>query len=218
VTQKGNTLYLHVFQWPDNGKLVVGGVYAKVEKAFLLADPQKKSLKWAALNNRDLVINLPEAAPDSLNSVIKLTYSSFLKTDSVRLLSSRQPNQLLVFDAVLHGDGYTFGDGKPNNEFVSNWKNKDQYLTWDFRLNEPVTFTVMLKYNTSKNDERGKIIADLDGVKYTISYEPVLRAGSLKVGQITMEAGIHHLKLTPGDYEGAQLMRPLSFKFIPVMK
>lgn len=229
VTQKGNALYLHVFQWPDDGKLVVGGLNAKVEKAFLIADPQKKSLKCALLNNRDIVINLPKTAPDSLNSMIKLTISGSLKIDSVRLLSSRQPNQLLVFDATLHGEGFTYGDGKPNSEFVSNWKSKDQYLSWDFRLNEPTEFTIVLKYNTDKMDDKGQIFVEVDGKKYTVNYEPVLPKGdpakrifypaeSITVGQIKFDAGTHQLKLTPGEYQGAQLMRPLSMTLIPSEK
>jgi len=225
VTQKGNTLYLHVFQWPDNGKLVVGGLNAKVEKAVLIADPEKKSLKCAPLSNRDLVINLPEAAPDSLNSVIKLTYSGSLKTDSVRLLSSRQPNQLLVFDATLHGAGFSYGDGKPNKEFVSNWKNKDQYLIWDFRLNEPTEFIIKLKYNTDQKDEKGKVFVELDEKKYPVNYEPVLPQANLfypsetiTIGQIKLSKGLHQLKLSPGEYEGAQLMRPLSFTLNPLLE
>jgi len=226
VTQKGNTLYLHVFQWPGIGKLVVGGLNAKVEKAVLMADPQKKSLNCSLLNNRELVITLPKMAPDSLNSVIKLTYSGSLKTDSVRLLSSNQPNQLLVFDASLHGDGFNYGDGKPNSEFVGNWKNKDQYLSWDFRLNEPAEFLVTLKYNTEKMDDKGQILLELDGKKYPVNYKPVLPKGDpvkrlfnpsefITIGQIKISAGSHQLKLTPGEYQGAQIMRPLSVTLTP---
>ncbi len=220
VTQKGNTLYLHIYQWPENGKLVVGGLNAKVEKTFLIADPEKKALKCTPLNNHDLVINVPKSAPDLINSVIKLTFSGLLKTDSIRLLSSHQPNQLLVFDATTHGDGFKYGDGKPNSEFVTNWKNKDQYLSWDFRLNKPAEFALTLKYNTDKKDEKGQIFAEIDGNKYPVNYEPTLPDNdpskrifppsvSLFIGKVKLKAGIHQLKLIPGEYQGAQLLRPL---------
>ena len=218
VTQKGNALYLHVFQWSDNGKLVVGGLNAKVENATLLADALKKPLKCSSLNNRDLVIKLPRIAPDSLNSVIKLTYSGTLKSDSVRLLSSHQSNQLLVFDATLYGGGFKYGDGKPNNEFVTYWKNKKQYLTWEFRLNEPAEFTLKLKYNTDKKDEKGQVIVEIDGQKYPLSYESTRSAATISIGQIKLGEGDHQLKLSPGEYEGAQLMRPLSFTLSPIRK
>ena len=226
VTQKGNILYLHVFQWPDDGKLVVGGLNAKLGKVVLMADPKKESLKCAPLNNRDLVISLPKIAPDSLNSVIKLSFNGSLKTDSVRLLSSRQTNVLLVFDAILHGDGFNYGDGKPNSEFVGNWKSKDQYLTWNFRLNEPAEFSVKLKYNTEKMEDKGQVFLELDGKKYPVNYQPVLPKGdpakrifnpseSLDVVRIKLGAGIHQLKLTPGEYQGAEMMRPLSVTLTP---
>ncbi|MEI6137965.1 MAG: alpha-L-fucosidase [Mariniphaga sp.] len=226
VTQKGNILYLHVFQWPEDGKLVIGGLNAKLGKAVLMAVQEKKSLKCAPLNNRDLVIFLPKIAPDSLNSVIKLSFSGSMETDSVRLLSSRQANVLLVFDAILHGDGFNYGDGKPNSEFVSNWKNMDQSLTWNFRLNEPAEFLVTLKYNTGKMDDKGQVFMELDGKKYPVNYQPVLPKGdlakrifnpseSITVGQIKIEAGTHQLRLTPGEFKGAEMMRPLSVTLTP---
>jgi hypothetical protein len=36
-TRKGNRLYLHVFNWPANGQLVVGGLKSEVTNAWLLA-------------------------------------------------------------------------------------------------------------------------------------------------------------------------------------
>jgi len=43
---KGNTLYLHAFDWPRDGKLVVGGLQSAIATAYLLADPKRKQLKW----------------------------------------------------------------------------------------------------------------------------------------------------------------------------
>src|SRR6185295_2264554 len=36
-TRKGNTLYLHVFDWPKTGELVVGGLKSNVKSAEVLA-------------------------------------------------------------------------------------------------------------------------------------------------------------------------------------
>ena len=68
---KGNTrLYLHVFSWPADGQLVVPGIYNNPGDAFLLAAPTKK----LAVHRKEdaLVINLPESAPDLINSVVVL--------------------------------------------------------------------------------------------------------------------------------------------------
>tara|TARA_R110002050_G_scaffold70899_4_gene152695 strand:+ start:20759 stop:22504 length:1746 start_codon:yes stop_codon:yes gene_type:complete len=68
-TQKGNKLYLHVFDWPENGRLFVP-LLNKVNKAYLLADPSKSfQVKKLALSNI-LELNVPE--PDLIASVIVL--------------------------------------------------------------------------------------------------------------------------------------------------
>jgi len=67
----GSVLYLHVFDWPVNGKLILTGVMNSPENAFLLADPGRKALKIKREKDA-LIISLPSTQPDSMNSVIAL--------------------------------------------------------------------------------------------------------------------------------------------------
>ncbi len=69
VTTKGNTLYLHVFEWPKNGNLIVP-MKADVVKASLLCDPTKKLSVTAA--GAQTKITLPAIAPDAIATVIRL--------------------------------------------------------------------------------------------------------------------------------------------------
>jgi len=70
ATRKGDMLYLHVFNWPADGKLKVP-LQNKVTAAYLLADASRKKL--AAKNDGDwLTINVPPTAPDSVDSVIAM--------------------------------------------------------------------------------------------------------------------------------------------------
>jgi alpha-L-fucosidase len=65
------TLYLHVFNWPDDGALLVPGLKNEIKSAYLLADPAKKKL--AVKNGGDgLTISLPPAAPDHISSTVVL--------------------------------------------------------------------------------------------------------------------------------------------------
>ena len=77
-TQKlinGNTrLYLHVFNWPQDGKLIVPGVYNKPIRAYLLADKKESSLNCEKSEN-EIVIDVPSSAPDTVNSVVVLDVS-----------------------------------------------------------------------------------------------------------------------------------------------
>jgi alpha-L-fucosidase len=68
ATRKGQTLYLHVFDWPTDGRLRVPLDNA-VQSASLLATGQTLSVERA---DGRLVIGVPAAAPDAAASVIAL--------------------------------------------------------------------------------------------------------------------------------------------------
>jgi len=67
----GTRLYLHVFNWPNSGRLVVSGIANSAKTAFLLADAKKTPLTVTRLEDA-LVVNVPAAAPDRMNSVVVL--------------------------------------------------------------------------------------------------------------------------------------------------
>jgi alpha-L-fucosidase len=62
-------LYLHVFDWPADGLLVVPGLDNKVKKAYLLAGGEKLD---HSRKEGDIVVNIPENAPDGINTVVVL--------------------------------------------------------------------------------------------------------------------------------------------------
>ena len=68
--ENGNTtLYLSVFNWPTDGKLVVPGLQQPVISAKLLATGKTVSTSGT---NDGLVITLPAKAPDTIASIIKV--------------------------------------------------------------------------------------------------------------------------------------------------
>ncbi len=67
ATQKPGKLYLHVFDWPKDGKLVVP-MTGKVTKASLLAD-RDRALEVSRSEN-GVTIQVPEKAPDAIDSVV----------------------------------------------------------------------------------------------------------------------------------------------------
>jgi alpha-L-fucosidase len=69
VTQKGNTLYLHVFDWPAGGKILVTGLKNKIRSAKLLATGEKLN---ATTDADGVTISVPATAPDKISSTIVL--------------------------------------------------------------------------------------------------------------------------------------------------
>jgi len=74
-TAKPGKLYLHVFDWPTNGKLEIPGLKNKVKKAYLLADKKNANLHVMCVmraGSEKVVITVPSKAPDPINTVIVL--------------------------------------------------------------------------------------------------------------------------------------------------
>ncbi len=67
----GARLYLHVFAWPVDGKLVVPGILSQAKQAYLLSDSRHSPL---SVNRQEdaLVVTVPTKAPDAISSVVVL--------------------------------------------------------------------------------------------------------------------------------------------------
>jgi alpha-L-fucosidase len=212
-TLKGNKLYLHVFNWPANKKLYVGGLKSEAGKVYLLAN--KKTLTTHRLNDNDVEIDLPVQMPDTMNTVIAIELKGALRTDSVRVLTPNMPqHRLLAFDAVLHGKHFTYGDGKAGKYYVQNWKSNDQWLSWTFRTTQPVSFTVNMKYLAG--DGNGGTFLLQTG---TYSKEiKITGSGSNtkvleeEIGTLTLPAGTHELTIKPVSIAKEELMKLLELQ------
>ena len=66
----GTRLYLHVFDWPADGRLVVPGIGNEVTSARLLAEPDGSLA--VRREGTDLVIDLPGIAPHPADTVVAL--------------------------------------------------------------------------------------------------------------------------------------------------
>jgi alpha-L-fucosidase len=71
ATRQGRTLYLHIFNWPADGRLVVP-LQNKVTRATLLAQPATKVAVSASPTG--VRLQLPSAAPDAIATVIALQF------------------------------------------------------------------------------------------------------------------------------------------------
>ena len=73
ATSKPGRVFLHVFDWPQDGKLRVPSWGATVKKAYLLTNP-KARLEFS-VDNASVVLQVPAKAPDAIASVIVLETS-----------------------------------------------------------------------------------------------------------------------------------------------
>lgn len=232
-TRKNDTLFLHVFQWPTDGKLIVGGLKSGAASAHLLADPAK-SLKISQ-RGPDLVIDVPANAPDAADSVIVVRCSGEPAVDAKRLLATNVgADTLRAFDAKI-GGALQFGPGKSSDAWVKNWKKKEDAVVWPVRVHDKATFEVTVAYDAPTDTQRNRVVeGDAGrelakagkgaGGRYSVQLGPqtvekAVRAGiNVKeaLGRVTLEPGAYDLRVSALEIKGEELMRLRSVVLTPV--
>lgn len=217
TTCKGDTLYAHVFHWPDDGRLVIGGLRSEVRSARLVADGGRH-IAGRRINENDYELQLPGDAPDKVNSLIALVLGSHVPSCPVRLLDRKTPDILAAFDAELHGKGLGYGDGKPARNHVKNWKDETQWLSWNLRLNAPAHYDVYLDYNTAMASDSGTVIVKIgDRIFETAYYGHPEKNGtkSIYVGTVSLDKGQFDCTLKGKNHTGATYMNPIALRLQP---
>lgn len=217
-TQKGTRLYLHIFQWPKDGKLIVGGLETPPGKAWLLADALKSGLPVKKLNSSDVQVSLPQFPPDTVNTVLVLEMNNRVKADTVRLLSATGNNRLLAFDANLHGGGFHYGDGKTDRYYVDGWTKNSQSVSWPFRLNDKIKAELTIRYQVDEFSG-GTVNLMIDGKAFRLKVNPSDGKTEIRTavaGQCILKPGTHELTIRPESVSGKELMKIFQVNVKPI--
>jgi alpha-L-fucosidase len=81
VTAKEGKMYFHIYDWPENGSLVIDEFQATPEKVWLLADDKKTGLQYK-MDGENLVITLPAKTPGDLHAVLCAIISDNTKNNN----------------------------------------------------------------------------------------------------------------------------------------
>lgn len=147
-TARGNTLFLHVFQWPADGSLIVPGLKTKVMSARL-SGGRKLPVKTSP---NTVLITLPRTPPDDLIPVVSLELAGPAQASREQFVLNGYRQHLEAPVANLQGSEYIkvrwmekFGDWK-HAECVGGWSGAEATATWEFRTIEPGSFYLDVEY------------------------------------------------------------------------
>lgn len=215
-TRKGNMLYLHVFDWPQDGQLVLAGLKSHIRKAWLLADASSGSLEASRLNGCDWLIRVPVQAPDRVDSVVAVEVDGEPVAFPGRLISRARPTVLRAFDAEV-SPGIGYGDGKKGNDYIRDWNRLDQLIKWRVRLLHHGAFKLAMAYSSPGAACRGSYVIALGGQRIEGHLASALTADRLLVEhEISLFSGEHDLTIMPVRIDGDELMRLHSVTLIPL--
>lgn len=167
-TAHGDTLFLHVFQWPADGRLIVPGLKTEVRRASLEGD--KLSCKTTG---QTLVVTLPANRPDTLIPVVELELAGPAEAarNQFVLNGCRQPLETGVATLKNCEIGKVnwmekFGDWK-HAECLIGWKGPESSATWTFHTVEPGSFFLDVEYTCPAEDDYSEWQVTVDGQRLT---------------------------------------------------
>ena len=198
------TLYLHVFDWPADGKLVVPGLKNSIEKASLLDGGAKLETE---MMDSGVAVSLPAVAPDPHASVIVLNVIG--EMDVTPQLPTFDKSGRLVLTAdkayINNNEGSKNAGIRRHDDIphIGYWLDNEASVEWQFRTKEPGVFEVRAELSVKEAKTRfGVGLVDsplMVEVESTGSYgkyvEKVL--GEIKIDQ----AGNHTLRVKPDTAE-----------------
>lgn len=146
-THRGNRLFLHVFQWPADGRLIVPGLRSAVSRAGLAGEDVP-----AQASADGLVLTLPRLAPGDLIPVVTLELAGPVEASRDTYVLNGCRNTLDSGVAQRHGCDLRaarwmekFGDWK-HADCLSGWRAGESSATWEFRTVEPGSFLLDVEY------------------------------------------------------------------------
>ena len=216
-TRKPGRLYLHVFDWPGDGKLVLSGLENKITKAFLLADKDRKPLDVTRADGT-VTLKVPAKAPDPIDTVVVLEIEGEVEVSEGTVVQT--PGRTLTLharDAFTHGATirYESGGGKDNIGF---WTNAADWVHWIVRITEPGKFDVEITYACPDVSAGSQYVIEIGGktlsgkVKGTGSWTEFKTE---KLGAVELPAERHTLSVKAKNLVGEGVMNVQSVAFKP---
>jgi len=210
ATTKGNQLYLHVFDWPKSRQLRVPGLKNLVHSAVLLADPSKKLP--TRRDGGDILIILPETAPDDTASVIKLTLDGPPVAEPFSIRPDRNGRFELGVESCEIETRFGQRAKKENalgHVFLARWSRAEDVPTWHFTVPKAGRYRVEITYGKARKDATEFTIsaggAQVSGKTQPTGGDWVFK--SFPAGEMQIPAGEQTLqvKVKPAGQDAMQL-------------
>ena len=213
VTDGNVRLYLHVFQWPTDGKLLMAGLKNEAANAYLLANGQ---LLKTVLSRDGLVIFLPEQALDKIDTVLVVDVQGQMNIEKV--ITGQDDRGAVILPAALanihnHLGANTQVEEKDSRMNIGYWTSSGVTVDWDFRIDRPGTFQIFADvavasaqthFNVKLADQNLNVI-----MKSTGGYDTFQERA---LGQVQIQtAGAYEIVLVP-DKDKWQPMNIRSMK------
>ena len=179
-------LYLHVLNWPADGKLVVPGLANEVKSAELLAGGAKLGVEKSAGGP---VLTVPATAPDAICSTIRLLIKG--KPEIAEpVVEPDKDGTIRLLPGVAHFEGDQVKvQGEGNESNIGYWTNPKDSISWDLQTSHGGKYLIQI--DAAAPDEGSVLLVQGVGklacpIPKTTDYNTFQ---ATKVGEVTLPQG-----------------------------
>lgn len=202
VGLSGATLYLHVFDWPGDGKLEAPGLKNQISEAYLLATGKPvKTIKGEASTT---ILVDPEPA-DAIDTVIVLKINGQLDVDRVLPRQDADGNVILsppdadIENRTLNTAAHARIESSNGRPSVGFWHEAQTSVEWSFVIDQPGSFEVTAEAGTVAPETRFQIRCGTSTMAANVtSTGGYAKSSVFRLGVLTIDkAGEHHIAIVP---------------------
>jgi alpha-L-fucosidase len=211
ATQKGNTLYLHVFEWPRDGKLRVPALRNQVISARLLADPAARLT--TTRDGGDMIVSVPLKAPDDIASVIALDLDSPPAAGEYRIAPDAAGALTLGAESSEIETKFEQRAKLENalhHVFLTSWSKPQDVPYWNVAVPQAGNYRVAVSYAATK-PSAGASFTVRDGASSVAGTVGQTNGewvfGEQEIGRIALPAGASTVKIEIADRNGQDVMQ-----------
>ena len=196
----GATLYLHVFDWPKDGKLLLPGLKNEIQQAFLLANFKKlKTTK----DDTGVTVELPGEPLDAIDTVVVVKVGGKLNVETnLPTQNDKGFIELAAKEADINNRGYgehaklETKNGKQN---IGYWTDSRSWVEWSFVIRQKGKFTIKAKVALEADESSFAVIVDGESIQsITESTGGYEKFQTVTLGQTDyLQAGEHKLLIKP---------------------
>ena len=200
ATVNNHMLYLHVFEWPKDGRLRVPGLKNIVLSAWLLAEPETKLA--TSKDGEDILVRLPAGPPDEVASVVALKLDGPPVTVPYFATPAEDGTLRLGVESCEIDTRFEQRAKKENalgHVFLTGWTRADDVPTWTVNMPKAGRYKVEIQYSSRRTQGVGFTIKagnrEVSGKAENTGGDWVFK--TFPVGELALEAGEQTVAVAP---------------------
>ena len=207
-TVKDTTLYLHVFDWPDDGLLQLHGLHTPVRAASLLTDPTKR----LPVRQEDdcIEITVPARPSDPVDTVIAVSLTGKPKVDPPVVSQADDGTITLDYIRAITNGSTVKRFNRKGKFHISKWTTPEDTIVWHVDVTKPGKFDVTITYAADAEWTGQPYVVQVGKTELEAEVQPTGKSYEYKtfsLGTIQIkQPGRHQLLIRPAKKLNNDLM------------